>query len=620
LIPGIDCTPESNPIADMAPGEQVSCTGTYVLTQGDVDAGQVDNTATADSDDTEPVTDDETVPLTTRADLSLAKTGTFNDESQDGSAQVGETISYDFLVTNTGDVTLTNIAVTDPLVSPITCPSGNPIPSLAPGASETCTGSYTINQADVDAGSRDNTGTGDSDQTPPVTDDETVPLPQGSDLTVVKSSQTASIGAPMTVFYSYLVSNAGDTTLTGIALTDDNIDATVTCGDVTLLAPGGSFICSAAHTVTQGEIDANGSPVADSGELFNNVTAISDQAPDATDDLSIPFAGGPAITMGVRIEDDNDEDDASCLATTLAPSASTTCTATHNVTQAELTDNGSPVAGSGTLDNNATAFGSSPDNSDDVTDTSSLSIPFAALVGRFTVVKIFSDGNPAEVDVEITCNTGLPLHQEFTISQGSPVTFVVTEYTPGEMDCEITEVVPDDYTPNYYNGDVNSPDSCLYEDVGAGAVQACIIYNELEEVTVTVNKEWTGVTEEDAISLFASADYSCFFVRSSPDGDLETIEGSLDWEGVFDSDLIEGIYPDYAGSSYCTVSELQLNSAAEGDDSDCAHVPVTLGQSNSCTIYNTVFFEGIPTLNRYGLLLMALLMLGIGAVGFRRFG
>ncbi|RKZ05324.1 hypothetical protein DRQ25_16385, partial [Candidatus Fermentibacteria bacterium] len=352
LVAPITC-PSGNPIPSLAAGSSETCTGSYAVTQADIDAGSRDNTATADSDQAGPVTDDETVPLPTSADLDLAKTGTFNDESQDGSAQVGETISYDFLVTNTGNVTLTTIAVTDPLVSPITCPSGNPIPSLAPGASETCTGSYTINQADVDAGSRANTGTVDSDQTPPVTDDETVPLPQGSGLTVVKSSQTASIGAPMTVSYSYLVTNAGDTTLTGIALTDDNIDATVTCPADTL-APGGSFICSAAHTVTQGEIDDNGSPVAGSSELFNTVTATSNEAPDATDDLSIPFAGGPAITMvksstttqvsaagpvdysyfvtntgnvtltGVRIDDDNDEDDASCLATTLAPGESTT--------------------------------------------------------------------------------------------------------------------------------------------------------------------------------------------------------------------------------------------------------------------------------------------------------
>jgi hypothetical protein len=48
-------------------------------------------------------------------------------------------------------------------------------------------------------------------------------------------------------------------------------------------------------------------------------------------------------------------------------------------------------------------------------------------------------------------------------------------------------------------------------------------------------------------------------------------------------------------------------------------VPVTLGTDASCTIYNTVFFEGIPTLNQYGLILLALLMLGAGAVGFRRY-
>jgi hypothetical protein len=34
---------------------------------------------------------------------------------------------------------------------------------------------------------------------------------------------------------------------------------------------------------------------------------------------------------------------------------------------------------------------------------------------------------------------------------------------------------------------------------------------------------------------------------------------------------------------------------------------------------NTVFYEGIPTLNQYGMAIMALLMLGMGFVGFRRF-
>ena len=44
------------------------------------------------------------------------------------------------------------------------------------------------------------------------------------------------------------------------------------------------------------------------------------------------------------------------------------------------------------------------------------------------------------------------------------------------------------------------------------------------------------------------------------------------------------------------------------------------GNTITCTVTNTfVFFEGIPVLNRYGLALLALLMLGIGVIGFRRF-
>ncbi len=43
----------------------------------------------------------------------------------------------------------------------------------------------------------------------------------------------------------------------------------------------------------------------------------------------------------------------------------------------------------------------------------------------------------------------------------------------------------------------------------------------------------------------------------------------------------------------------------------------TLSKLVSAT--NTRIYEGIPTLSQYGLALMALLMLGVGLVGFRRF-
>jgi hypothetical protein len=79
--------------------------------------------------------------------IELLKSSTFNDESGDGFAQLGETITYAFSVQNTGNVTLTNVVVTDPTVTM----SGGPIASLAPGATDTTTftASYTLTAPDL---------------------------------------------------------------------------------------------------------------------------------------------------------------------------------------------------------------------------------------------------------------------------------------------------------------------------------------------------------------------------------------------------------------------------------------------------------------------------------------
>jgi hypothetical protein len=45
----------------------------------------------------------------------------------------------------------------------------------------------------------------------------------------------------------------------------------------------------------------------------------------------------------------------------------------------------------------------------------------------------------------------------------------------------------------------------------------------------------------------------------------------------------------------------------------------SINASDSCLITNTVFLEGIPTLGLYGAAILAVLLLGVGLVGFRRF-
>jgi hypothetical protein len=85
-------------------------------------------------------------PPISNPSIALVKTS-----SVSGTGILGDVITYTFSVKNTGDVTLTNIVVTDPMVG-LTI-TGSPIASLVSGAtSSVATGTYTITQADVDAG------------------------------------------------------------------------------------------------------------------------------------------------------------------------------------------------------------------------------------------------------------------------------------------------------------------------------------------------------------------------------------------------------------------------------------------------------------------------------------
>ena len=57
---------------------------------------------------------------------------------------VGSTAHFTYVVRNTGNIPLTDVTVTDDKGVIVTCPSGNPIPLLRRGHSETCTGSATV--------------------------------------------------------------------------------------------------------------------------------------------------------------------------------------------------------------------------------------------------------------------------------------------------------------------------------------------------------------------------------------------------------------------------------------------------------------------------------------------
>ncbi len=453
--------PVSCPVTVLAPGESTTCTATYTLTQADVDAGHVANTATASG--TPPVTlgnptptpvtatDSTDTPITAGPAITLDKqAGTPTGNS------AGSTIDYTFLVTNTGNVTLDPISVTDAKVGTVTCP----VTVLAPGASTTCTATYTLTQADVDAGEVVNTATasGTPPTGPPTTGEDTVttPIPAAPVITVDKQAGVPTgATAGSTIDYSFVVTNTGNVTLDSVSIADPKTGP-VSC-PVTVLAPGESTTCTATYTLTQADVDA--------GHVANTATATGTD-PNGTDvtaedSTDTPITAGPAITVdkqagtptgataGSTIDytflvtntgnvtlDPISVSDAkvgtvTCPVTVLAPGASTTCTATYTLTQADV-DAGEVV-------NTATASGTPPTGPPTTgEDTVTTPIPAAPVI---TVDK--------QAGVPTGATAGSTIDYSFLVTNTGNVTLdsiSIADLKTGPVSCPVTVLAPGEST------------------------------------------------------------------------------------------------------------------------------------------------------------------------------
>ncbi len=185
--------PVTCPVTVLAPGASTTCTATYTLTQADVDAGEVVNTATASG--TPPTGPPTTGEDTVTTPIPAAPVITVDKQAGvPTGATAGSTIDYSFVVTNTGNVTLDSVSIADPKTGPVSCP----VTVLAPGESTTCTATYTLTQADVDAGHVANTATvtgtlrypGNGTDPSRPTDSTDTPITAGPAITVDKQAGT----------------------------------------------------------------------------------------------------------------------------------------------------------------------------------------------------------------------------------------------------------------------------------------------------------------------------------------------------------------------------------------------------------------------------------------------
>jgi len=124
-------------------------------------------------------------------------------------SEAGALITYSYSVANTGGVTLTGVAVTDDRLGSITVGTA----TLAPAASTTGTGIYTVTQADIDSGANIvSTATVTTDQAVSATDNATVGIEVTEVIAVtVSPSARSALGWPgEDVSHWFTVRNTGN--------------------------------------------------------------------------------------------------------------------------------------------------------------------------------------------------------------------------------------------------------------------------------------------------------------------------------------------------------------------------------------------------------------------------
>ena len=259
-VPSVEQKAMAPPGLTLDPGQSETCTDTYTLTKGDVNAGEVTNTAIATGTPPSgpPVTSapsTATVTIPGHPAIVIIKTA-----SPMSLSRAGDTVHYRYLVTNTGNVRLTLLKVNDALagLSAIACPAA----TLNAGSDMTCTASYRLTQANVNAGKVTNTAT--TTGTPPggipVTSPPssvTVVIPAHPALVIKKSASPGSFDAAgTTIHYSYLVTNTGNVTLTDLKVNDALAGlSAIACPSATL-NPGSDMTCTATYVTTEANLKA----------------------------------------------------------------------------------------------------------------------------------------------------------------------------------------------------------------------------------------------------------------------------------------------------------------------------------------------------------------------------
>lgn len=435
-------------------GETWTYSGIYIVSQSDIDnngkpafnSGKIVNTATLTSDQQKaPLTGSTTVNINAVSSYTIIKSS-----ATTAITKAGQIVPYEIEVKNTGNTSISNVMVNDPMLTNIRLFSGdsNSNQKLDLGETWIFTGSHTITQTELDNngnllpagnGILRNTVSvtgqkpdGTSVYPVPPTAEKNIPIVSAGSFTVNKSSTTTLITkAGQIVPFSITIANTGNVAISNVVVTDPMLsNLSLYSGDIApanlKLDVNETWTYTGNYTVTQADLDNNGKPVRLSGNLLNNAT-VSGAYPNGTpetktsNDVIIPIqpfvaytiektadkaeiktAGEPVIYT-IKVKNTGDAAINSIqvadpmlvltgpigdggISNILDKGETWTYTGTYTVTQNDIDRNGNNPIHIGTLSNTATLTGKKPDGT--LTDpiSSAKLIPINTS-SSFTVIK-----------------------------------------------------------------------------------------------------------------------------------------------------------------------------------------------------------------------------------------
>ncbi|MGB9929536.1 MAG: beta strand repeat-containing protein, partial [Methanosarcina sp.] len=254
---------------NLAPGQNVTGTANYTITQADIESGFIINAAyangTFNGNSITSNADNEIVTARQNPAFNVNKSA--SPVTYDS---LGQIITYTYNITNSGNVKITGpIKIVDNKTGIINVTEGN----LSPGQSILANVTYSITQSDLDLGSVSNlafaTGTFGNNTTISEQDTETINAIQSPTLLINKSGgpDTYSIVGDI-ITYTYNVTNSGNVNISGPFTIKDNKIGIIQVTDE-ILVPGQIVTVNSTYSITQQDLNA--------GSVTNSayVTAIS---------------------------------------------------------------------------------------------------------------------------------------------------------------------------------------------------------------------------------------------------------------------------------------------------------------------------------------------------------